>query len=253
MEVRHVPGVKPLQPDPDHRPDPDPQEQSIIDKRALPTGLRSDAIRHFWSQELKRQAMFSARTTSREYLEKVKAALAEFQAGVGESSAGGPMSQGLERARTQMAETLQDLGLLEREGDGSVAQRMTSLGSTMRLTLIVKTNTALAHSWQQKAASQDPLQKILRPYFELYRAEGRKEPRDWGRRWEECAAAVGWQGVVKGTPRMIATTDSPVWAELGNRFGDSIGVETPPFCWGSGMRWRTVTAKEVRDAGLEVG
>jgi hypothetical protein len=235
---------------------PNPQKERIIDKEALPTSLSSKEIQFFWTKAMKGKGMFSARTTSKEYLERVRELLGDYQTAVGKTATGQPISQGLERTQMLMREKLNELGLIEREGgkeNGSIVQRMTNLGSTMRLNLIIKTNTAIAHSYQQKLTSQDPLQKILRPYFELYRAEPRKQPRNWEQRWLECANFVGWKGVVKGTSRMIATTESPIWEELGNRYKDSIGVDTPPFAWNSGCRWRTVTAKEVRAAGWEVG
>lgn len=230
------------------------QEQRILDKQVFPTSLNSQEIRIFWTKALKEKALFSARTTSKEYLDRVKELLADYQTGIGETSEGEPISQGLERTRMLMREKLDSLGLIERDEQGNLVEgKMTNLGSTMRLNLIVKTNTALAHSYQQKLTSQDPIQKIVRPYFELYRGERRNNPRNWWDRWLTAANKVNWDGVVKGTTRMIARTDSPIWSELGNMFDDSIGVDTPPFCWGSGMRWKTVKAKEVEDLGLEVG
>lgn len=230
------------------------EEEILLDKTVFPTSLRSDQIRFFWSKALKEKALFSARTTSKEYLDKVKELLADYERGISQTPEGQPISQGIERARTIMAEKLNELGLIERDENGNTVEgKMTNLGSTIRLNLIVKTNTALAHSMQQKMAAQDPLQKILRPFFELYRGEHRKTERNWYDRWLTAANRVGWEGVVKGTTRMIARTDSPIWSELGNMFPDSIGVDSPPFCWGSGMRWKTVTAKEVKEMGLEVG
>lgn len=230
------------------------QEQRILDKQVFPTSLNSQEIRIFWTKALKEKALFSARTTSKEYLDRVKKLLADYQTGIGETSDGESISQGLERTRMLMREKLDSLGLIERDEQGNLVEgKMTNLGSTMRLNLIVKTNTALAHSYQQKLTSQDPIQKIVRPYFELYRGERRNNPRNWWDRWLTAANKVNWDGVVKGTTRMIARTDSPIWSELGNMFDDSIGVDTPPFWWNSGGRWKTVTAKEIRELGLEVG
>lgn len=232
----------------------DKQEQTILDKKVFPTALRSDEIRIFWSQALKDKALFSARTTSKEYLDKVKELLANYQKAIGETADGRPITQGLQRTRMLMREKLEDLGLIERDEEGNIIEgKMTNLGSTMRLNLIIKTNTELAHSMQQKMTAQDPLQQILRPYFELVRNESRKKPRNWYDRWIDCANAVNWEGVVKGTTRMIAKTDSPIWSALGNKYIDSLGTDMPPFCFGSGMGWKTVTAKEIKDLGLEVG
>lgn len=233
---------------------PDNKEEKILlDKKVFPTALRSDEIRLFWSKALKEKALFSARTTTKEYLDRVKECLIDYERGISQTSDGQPISQGIERVRTQMAEKLNELGLIERDENGNTVEgKMTNLGSTMRLNLIVKTNTALAHSMQQKMSAQDPLQKILRPAFELYRGERRKTERNWWDMWNTAADRVNWEGVVRGTTRMIALTDSPIWSALGNMFKDSIGVDSPPFCWGSGMRWRTVTRKELTEAGLEI-
>ena len=231
-----------------------PQKERILAKKAFPTSLTSQEIRIFWTKALKEKALFSARTTSKEYLDRVKELLADYQTGVGETSTGDPISQGLGRTRMLMREKLEDLGMIERDAEGNVIEgKMTNLGSSMRLNLIIKTNTGLAHSAQQLARAQDPVQKILRPYFELYRGERRNNPRNWWDRWLTAANKCNWDGVVKGTTRMIARTDSPIWSILGNDFGDSIGVDTPPFCWGSGMMWKTIRAKEIEDLGLEVG
>lgn len=229
------------------------QEKDILSKMVFPTGLSSKDIRIFWTDALKKKALFSARTTSKQYLERVKELLADYQNAVGKTAEGEPITQGLGRTRMLMREKLIDLGLEERDSDGSIVNRMTNLGSSMRLNLIIKTNSELAHSAHQKMTAQDPLQKILRPYFELVRNEVRNKKRNWYDRWITCANMVNWEGVVKGTPRMIAKTDSPIWHELGHIFADSIGVDTPPFAWNSGMAWKTVTAKEIKDLGLEVG
>ena len=237
----------------EHIKTPDPEEGIIIGKKVLPTGLKSDAIRQFWSEKIREQSLFSARTTSKTYLERVKELLADYQTSLGETQSGEPISQGLQRTRMLMLEKLNELGLVERDAAGNVVEgKMTNLGSTMRLNLIIKTNTQIAHAMQQKMTSQDPLQVVLRPCFELVRNESRKQPRNWWDRWNTAANKVGWQGVVRGTTRMIALTTSPIWSELGNGFPDSIGTDMPPFWWGSGCGWKTVTRKELTEQGLEI-
>lgn len=233
---------------------PDNQENIIIGKKVLPTGLKSDAIRQFWSEKLREQSLFSARTTSRTYLEKVKELLANYQTALGETQSGEPITQGLQRTRMLMLEKLNELGLVDRDAEGNVVEgKITNLGSVMRLNLIIKTNTELANSMRMKARSQDPLMQIMYPYYELVRNESRKNPRNWYDRWIDCANAVGWKGVVQGTSRMIAKIDSPIWSELGHRYSDCLGTDMPPFAFGSGMGWERITAKEIKDLGLAVG
>lgn len=231
----------------------DRQEKDILSKRSFPTALSSKDIRIFWSDQLKKQSLFSARTTSKEYLDTIKNLLADYQKTLGQTQAGEPITQGLQRTRMLMREKLVDLGLVERDAEGNIVDKMTNLASTIRLNLIIKTNSELAHSAQQKLTSQDPLQQILRPYWELVRNEVRNKPRNWYDRWLTCANKVGWQGVIKNTSRMIARTDSPIWFELGHSFIDSIGTDMPPFSWNSGMGWKSISAKEIKELGLEEG
>jgi len=238
----------------EHIKTPDPEEGIIIGKKVLPTGLKSDAIRRFWSEKIREQSLFSARTTSKTYLEKVKELLAAYQTSLGETQSGEPISQGLQRTRMLMLEKLNELGLVDRDADGNVVEgKMTNLGSTMRLNLIIKTNTELANSMRMKARSQDPLMQIMYPYYELVRNESRKNPRNWYDRWITAANKVGWKGVVQGTSRMIALTTSPIWSELGNGFPDSIGTDMPPFAFNSGCGWERVSQKEILELGLTVG
>ena len=232
-------------------PDIDQQKQSILDKRVSPTGLTSLEIRIWWSDKLKEQSLFSARTTTKSYLDRVKELLADYQTTLGETAEGEPITQGLQRTRMQMLEKLNELGLVERDEDGNVIQgKMTNLGSAMRLNLIVKTNTELANSMRMKMVSQDPLQQVLNPAFEFIRNGTSKNPRDWGQRWNECASLCNWEGVAKGTPRMIALVNSPIWSFLGHKYADSIGTDMPPFCWNSNMGWETVSREECKELGL---
>lgn len=196
--------------------------------------------------------MFSARTTVTEYLDEVKEILHDYMAGVGEvqfgPNQGEPISQGKGRARMLMYEKLMDLGLVgEAEGD---SKRIDDLASSIRLNLIIDTQSKIAHSLDQLATASDPLQKELNPCWELVRDEYRKNPRDWGVRWANAANAVAWEGVAKNTARFIAKKDSPIWQELGNG-EEGLHNPYPPFAFNSGMGWEIVTAEECE--GLEFG
>lgn len=231
------------------------QEELLIDSKVFPTALSSKDIQFYWSEQLREKALFSAKTTSKEYLDRVKELLIDYQRGFGKTTDGTdrPISQGLGRTRMLMLEKLNELGLVERNDKGAVKETMTNLGSKIRLELVIKTNVGQAHSLHQKMLAQDPIQKIIRPYFELVRNEQRKIPRKWKERWDECCKVIDYEGVVLGTDRFIARTDSPIWAELGHHYSDCLGVDTPPFCFGSGMGWRTVKQKEIDRLGLKVG
>ena len=210
-----------------------------------PTGMDTEEIRAFWDARRRNQAMFSARTTSVAYLERVREVLQEYQDGLGEAEEGASaetITQGRARARMQMLERLQDLGIADREPGDS--RRLVDLASSVRLNLILETNAQVAHSLDQVEASSSPVQRALYPAWELVRDEHRREPRDWTARWTESAEAVSWQGVARNAGgRMVALKQSPIWARLG-AYPDGLGNPFPPFAFGSGMGWEDVDADD---------
>lgn len=231
------------------------RKSDYIDKKfSLPTDLNAGQIKEYWSTKLKEAAMFSARTTTKEYLDAVKEILHDYTTGVGKVQfgphEGEPISMGQGRARMLMYEKLMDLGLVgPNEGD---SKRIDDLASSIRLDLIVETQNQIAHSIDQLETASDPLQKVLNPCWELVRDEYRSKPRNWNERWYKAATLVGWDGVAKNTDRLIAKKDSPIWQELGNE-QDGLGNPYPPFAFGSGMGWEMVSAEEVEALGLEFG
>ena len=233
------------------------QSDYIDQKTSHPTDLKSDEIKQYWTAKMREQAMFSARTTTKEYLDSVKEILHDYVTGVGPvkdgQNEGEPISMGQGRARMLMYEKLMELGLVG-EADGD-SKRIDDLASSIRLNLIVETNTQIAHSLDQLETASDPIQKIVNPCWELVRDEARNNPRNWLVRWHTAATNVGWDGVAKNTDRMIAMKDSPIWQELGNA-EDGLGNPYPPFAFGSGMGWEIVTADgSVTDyaVGMENG
>lgn len=231
------------------------QAKFISDKKVFPTSLSSKDIRLYWSEQLRRQSLFSAHTTSKTYLDKVKEVLLEYIDGVGlEKDSNGnnvEMYKDVGRSTMLLREKLEELGLLKRE-NGVIIEQMQNLGSQMRLKLIVKTNAMLAHSMAMKMSSEDPLQKIINPAWEFVRYESREMERDWWSRWIACADKVDYKGVVDSskTTRMIALTTSPIWHELGHGFTDSLDTDVPPFAFGSGMSWMPVSRTVCKTFGL---
>lgn len=218
------------------------EEDIILSKEALPSSLRSEEMQKVFSKEVRDSAIFSAKTTSKNYLEFLKKILAEFA--VGKKSLG--------EARTALTEKLSDMGLLESNADsGSAIDRMKRLGSKMRLDLVLKTNKQIAHSTAQKITAADPVQKMMFPAWELVRDEYRRVHRDWQKRWDMAASAVGYEGVARNASgRMIALKNSPIWAKLGSMFKDSLDTSSPPFAFGSGMGWEVVDRDECLKLGL---
>lgn len=185
----------------------------------------------YWQEKRKEAAAKAGQQSLTTYLDEVKEAVRTSE------------------NKLLLYEKLKDFGIVGDPADGSI--RLENLASATRVDLVVKTTRMANESLKQLEEASDPIQKELNPCWEIMRDEWRKEPRDWDARWQQAANAVMWEGVAKGTTRMIARKDSPIWNELGTGFDDSIGNPYPPFFWGSGMGWEIVTAEEIE--GLEFG
>ena len=224
---------------------PNEHAQQISQKTVRPTVLKSSAITEFWTTKEREAALFSAQTSTKTYLDKVKEILVDYEDRLGKvEESDEDITQGKARARMQMYEALQEAGLVG-EGEGDT-KRITDLASSIRLNLIIDTNHQIAHSLEQLKEASDPIQAELNPAWELVRDEYRMEPRDWLARWQESANAINWEGVAKNTDRMIARKDSPIWQRLGN-YPDGLGNPYPPFAFGSGMGWEIVTREEAAE------
>lgn len=229
---------------------PNEHAQQISQKTVRPTVLKSSAITEFWTTKEREAALFSAQTSTKTYLDKVKEILVDYEDRLGKvEESDEDITQGKARARMQMYEALQEAGLVG-EGEGDT-KRITDLASSIRLNLIIDTNHQIAHSLEQLKEASDPIQAELNPAWELVRDEYRMEPRDWLARWQESANAINWEGVAKNTDRMIALKNSPIWERLGTAYSDSLGNPYPPFAFGSGMGFELVTREELED--YEIG
>ena len=97
----------------------DPQTvRSDLTSQKVPTGtdLDTEEIRLFWDGRRRNQAMFSARTTSTAYLERVKEVLQEYEDGVGEAEPQADqetITQGEARGRTRRVEARQYLDIAD--------------------------------------------------------------------------------------------------------------------------------------------
>lgn len=174
-----------------------------------------------------------------------------FMAGVGDARrlaafkrvaaaiANGEMS--LAEGRRHVREALAASGYVPEEGEEG---GLHDLRSRRRIDLTLQTNVDMARGW---AARRQALEDITNPGQELYRMKDARVPRDWARRWQEAAQAVGMEGVAPdGSWRALVT--SPIWVKL-SRFGYAY----PPFDFNSGMRVRPVSADTCRQLGLLEG
>lgn len=119
----------------------------------------------------------------------------------------------------------------------STGGKITDISSTRRLELIFDTQTA-------RLAGRLRMASVLAgasvaPYAELYRAEPRREPRDWPARWRACGGEL-YNG------RMIAPIASDIWLRI-SAFGDPY----PPFDFNSGMSVRSILSAEAEALGIK--
>lgn len=219
------------------------EQRKIREWKPKATPLSSRQLRGAWPQKVKDEALFSARTTHKTYIDMVKKRLAEVAAGTLVPKA----------AEERLQETLASLGYDPQRGfpgNKSVPparpKSIEDLSSSARIQLIIDTNVKRARSMGQMAASEEPQFMLANPAWRLTRTGARKKPRgDWRRRWAEAGAACGWEGAAQR--QMVALKTSPIWNALGEGAGgyeDALGSPFPPFAFGSGMAWVNVSGRE---------
>ena len=149
----------------------------------------------------------------------------------------------LSEARRDLREALRADGYVPAAEDKGTIK---DLFTRQRLDVMLKTNVAQARGYADYLAATSTGALMAFPAYEFIRVYQRKVPRaDWRVRWDSAARAVGWQGVARGTPRMVALKTSPIWARL-SRFDNPF----PPFDFGSGMGLDDVDAADCRELGL---
>ena len=149
----------------------------------------------------------------------------------------------MSEARRDLREALRADGYVPAAEDAGTIK---DLYSRQRLDVMLKTNVAQARGYADYLAATSTGALAAFPAYEFIRVYQRKAPRgDWAERWLSAARAVAWQGVARGTSRMVALKTSPVWAKL-SRFGNPF----PPFDFGSGMGLDDVDAADCRELGL---
>jgi len=216
-------------------------------REVRPTELSSRRIRDEWDAKIKAHSVFSARTANEDYLRAVKQVLVETST----------RQITPQQAERKLLDTLQRLGYTPETGFAGDRSRktrvpfakrntMSDLSSSRRIQLIVDTNVKQARSFGQMAASEDPMILYSDPAWRLTRTGARKKPRGtWPARWKAAGEKVGWSGALKN--RMVALKTSPIWQAIGDGTGgyeDTLGSSYPPFAFGSGMAWVSVSRRE---------
>jgi hypothetical protein len=234
-------------------PIPFPDALEILrGKKAMPTNL-STADLAGMSKEVHELSLYSARTTSLDYLEEMRGQVAGLLDGsINEAT-----------ARQNLQKTLDLLGYNETTHFGTEADRsiapavkgsLTDLASDRRIKLMLTMNTRLAANIGFMRAGMDPAALDQYPAWELVRIFPKVHPRGstdnegdvgWPERWVEAGAEL-----VDG--RMIALKDDAIWDNLGDSatFPDGTDSSAPPYAYESGMGLKNVRRAECVRIGL---
>jgi len=208
----------------------------ILEKAILPTRLSSREIRAGIAADIRRRAIFSARTFEEPYLGLMRDVAARVAAGRMDDAT----------ARMRLRAWLDSSGYSPAR-PGS----LTDLGSAKRLNLILDTQRMMAANVALVQGEDDEALDEF-PAWELVSIGLRRRPRaDWPERWAAAGEACGWVWAIK--ERMVARKDSPIWQELGDGagdFDDTLGNPYPPFAFGSSYNWMPLDRDEAEALGI---
>jgi hypothetical protein len=145
-------------------------------------------------------------------------------------------------ARKNIQQYLKSIGYQAEKGQRGTIK---DLASVRRIEVALRVNKELAYGSALKARGESAGARFTAPAWELTRFNNPISPRDWQQRWSFINARF-----IKG--RMIALKGDPTWQALGDkkRFDDALGVDYPPFAWGSGMGWTRILHDEAVALGL---
>lgn len=206
-------------------------------KESVPSEMRTAEWERAgtWAKE---RAYYSAAVAEAEILDEMRRWAQKVVEGTTDEST----------ARVQLQLFLDRIGYKAAPGqEGTIKD----LSSRRRLTVMLRTNRALAQGYAEKVRGFGPGAIRLYPAWELIRLGSNPQaPRDWIERWTGKGG-----GELTADGRMIALKQDLIWAELGSKgnFEDALGVDYPPFAWGSGMGWRAVKHAEAKALGLLEG
>ena len=191
------------------------------------------------------RSLFSARTANAWYVQQLKDTIASMLNPQTVDRDGRPVTDGLDlaSARLQLKDALRAISYAPAPGEiGTIKD----LSSDPRLNLILRQNTNSAQGYGWHAQGQDPDLLDQWPAQELYRAEDRKEPRNWTVRWNGARGKLGAStAALDARVRMVAPKNDPIWREL-----SAFGVPWPPFDFNSGMDVRDISRAEAEQLGV---
>lgn len=228
--------------------------RNLSAKRVLELPFSSAEIAKNLPEEILARSMFSAHTTLGGYLQDSQALIARLlQPGVIRQDdgtlrpAGRGESLNPAKVRTLMQEHLRGLGYQPEEGE---AGGLKDLSSDRRVSLVINMQTQFARGYARQRSVQSPTILSAFPADRLYRAIDRKERRSWHRVWNEArstlgAATTATLAVDPDTGPFVALKNDPIWIGISD-----FDSPYPPFAYGSGMRVRSVSAREAEEYGI---
>lgn len=195
--------------------------QSHESRDLLPADLRAQLSSKL-PQELKQRSFFISGITQAEILQKVKDDIGQVISG--------------KMTESEVQSKLRQTGEMLK---GTVLEK------DSRLKLVLSTNVDMARGYGQWKQGQNKFILAEYPAQELYRAENRKEPRDWPKRWAAPGGKFfpGKSDYPQG--RMIALKNDPIWEHI-----SAFGLPYPPFDYNSGMGVKDIDAAEATKLGL---
>ena len=190
----------------------------------LKNGLPSDDLSRI-RRSIREGAIFSAKVGRARIIEAIR--------GVTERVLQKQMTPG--QAREALRKAVKRTGYQAPLGkEGTIEDLL----SEQRLALIVRTNRDMARGYGRWANAQRDLLNF--PYWELYRAEQRVEPRDWPTRWAEA-------GGEETDGKMLAPINGAIWKAI-----SAFGNPYPPFDFNSGMSVRRIARARIESLELRI-
>ena len=229
-------------------------------KRSIIPGAIPSNVWQAIAPEIKRRSMWSAQVINYDHLVRLKEVtdtILHPAPGdrVHESENGEPavpVTEGLSylTGRLKIQDYLDSIGHHPAESEKGTIKDLTS---DARIKLQLRTNVETAQGYGNYVEGQDDDILFAFPAQELFRAEDRKEKRDWPARWLLAAQVAGDGPAMRMQVkhgRMIALKDSRIWEQLGTIADDSLGNPSPPFAFNSGMWVRDIGRAEAIDLEL---
>jgi hypothetical protein len=220
--------------------------QAILKKGLLPTDLDTAGLSSLHEQ-IRANAVFSAKVTDLRILEKIQSEVGRLVAGKGQ----GPGDyKSRADVRLALKDLLAEIDYQPKEGEGGTIK---DLRTDTRLDLIIETQQRMATGYAQyvKGNTETALNAV--PCLEFKRIYQRNTPRGshrykgvlivdnphyWRDRWQSLGGQV-YEG------RMIAKKGDPIWADI-SRFGVPYG---PPD-FNSGFGQAPVRRREAIRLGI---